>query len=107
VKGGQGTVAAAFTKAGRVALVSTTAPRHGNRRIHPGSSGAAARRAYPRRRALGRTLLRAGPRSPRLLGTSRGKVRYIAVALPHTIARRKTLLAYLRYARFGHLSPAR
>ena len=34
VKGGKGTVSAAFTRHGRVALVTTTAPRHGNRRVH-------------------------------------------------------------------------
>jgi hypothetical protein len=100
VKGGKGTVTAAFTKGGRVALVSTTAPRHGNRRIHPGTRTGALRRAYPHRRALGRTLVRAGPHSPRLLGIRRGKVRYIAVASRRTIARRRALRVYLRYAGF-------
>src|SRR4051812_4023373 len=98
VKGGKGRVSAAFTRRGRVALVSTTAPRHGNRRIHPGTRLSVARRAYPRRRAIGRSLLRASPRSPRLIGVRRGRVRYIAVASRRTIARRRPLRAYLRYA---------
>jgi hypothetical protein len=98
VKGGKGRVSAAFTRGGRVALVTTTAPRHGNRRIHPGTGVRALRRAYPRRRALGRTLLRANPRSPRLFGIRRGKVRYIAVTSRRTIGKRKTLRSYLRYA---------
>jgi hypothetical protein len=105
VKGGKGTVSAAFTRKGRVALVKTTAPRHGNRRIHPGTSVRALRRSYPRRRALGRTLVRANHRSPRLFGIRRGKVRYVAVTSRRTIARRKTLRAYLRYA--GVIAKAR
>jgi hypothetical protein len=98
VKGGKGTVAAAFTRKGKVALVTTTAPRHGNRRIHPGTRLSALRRAYPRRRSVGRSLLRANPSSPRLLGLGKGKVRYIAVTSPRTIRSRRTLRAYLRYA---------
>jgi hypothetical protein len=98
VKGGKGTVSAAFTRTGRVALVATTAPLHGNRRIHPGARVRALRGAYPRSRSLGRTLVQAGPSSPRLLGIRRGKVRYIAVASRGTIRKRHTLRAYLRYA---------
>ena len=98
VKGGKGTVTAAFTRKGRVALAGTTAPRHGNRRIHPGTRLRALRRAYPRRRGIGRGLLRANPSSPRLFGLRRGRVRYIAVAPRRTIRRRKALRSYLRYA---------
>ena len=98
MKGGKGRVSAAFTRKGRVALVATTAPRHGNRRIHPGARVRAVRRAYPRLRALGRGLLRANPRSPRLLGIRRRKLRFIAVARRRTIRRRKVLRSYLRYA---------
>jgi hypothetical protein len=98
VKGGKGTVSAAFTKRGRVALVSTTAPRHGNRRIHPGTSVRALRRAYPRRKAVGRAIVRANRKSPRLFGVRRGKVRYVAVTSRGTLAKRRTLRAYLRYA---------
>jgi hypothetical protein len=98
VKGGKGTVSAAFTRRGRVALITTTAPRHGNRRIHPGTRTRALGRAYPRRRAVGRALVRANPRSPRLFGIRRGRVRYVAVTAPRTIARPRTLRSYLRYA---------
>ena len=99
VKGGRGAVSAAFDARGRVALVATTAPRHGNRRIHPGTGVRTLKRAYPRSRALGRGLVRANRRSPRLLGVRRGRVRFIAVAAPRTIARRKTLRTYLRRVR--------
>jgi hypothetical protein len=97
VKGGKGTVAAAFTRRGRVALVTTTAPRHGNRRIHPGTRVRALRRAYPRRRSLGRGLVRANPRSPRLFGVRRGRVRYIGVTTPRALRKSKALRSYLRY----------
>jgi hypothetical protein len=98
VKGGRGTVSAAFGPRGRVALVATTAPRHGNRRIHPGTRTSALRRAYPRRREIGRALVRANPRSPRLIGIRRGRVRYIAVASGRTIRSRRALRGYLRSA---------
>jgi hypothetical protein len=99
VKGGKGKVTAAFDSHGRVALVTTTAPRHGNRGTHPGTSTRALRRAYHRLRRLSSTLLRANPRSPRLFGIRRHKVRFVAVTRRRTIARHKTLRAYLRYAR--------
>ena len=98
MKGGGGTVSAAFTRRGRVALVATTAPRHGNRSIHPGTKHgrASPRLPAPARRSAGRSC--AGPRSPRLLGIRRGKVRYVAVTSRRTISRRGLLRAYLRLA---------
>jgi len=98
VKGGKGTVSAAFTKKGRVALVTTTAERYGNRRVHPGSKKATLRRAYPRGRRVGPTLVRANSRSPRLFGVRRGRVKFVAVTTRRTIHRRRALRAYLRYA---------
>ena len=98
VSGGKGSVAAVFNRRGRVALVTTTAPRHGNRRIRPGSRVRRLRAAYPRRRSVGRGLFRASPRSPRLLGVRRGRVRYIAVASRRTIRNRRALRSYLRQA---------
>jgi hypothetical protein len=98
VKGGKGKVTAAFGKHGRVALVATTAPRHGNRKIHPGIGRRALRRAYPRGRSVGRAIVRANPTSPRLFGVRRGKVTYVAVASRKTIARPKTLRRYLLFA---------
>ena len=96
VKGGKGKVVASFDKHGRVALVATTAPHHGNRRIHPGSSTRALRRAYPRRRAVGRSILRANPSSPRMFGVRHGKIRFVAVSSRKTLKRPKTLRVYLR-----------
>jgi hypothetical protein len=98
VKGGKGTVSAAFDKHGHVALVTTTAPRHGNRGVHPRSSTRALRRAYPRRRRVARGLVRANRHSPRLFGTRHRRVRFIAVTRRRTLARPRTLRRYLRYA---------
>jgi hypothetical protein len=98
VKGGKGTVSAVFDRHARVAFVETTAPHHGNRRIHPGTRVRALRRAYPRGRAIGRGLLRANRRSPRLFGIRRGRVRYVAVTARRTIRRHRKLRKYLRYA---------
>jgi lysophospholipase L1-like esterase len=70
-KGGSGSVTAVFSnrsRGGRVELILSTAP------------AAAFRRAYPTRRRLGPGLFRASPRSRRLLGVSRGRVRFVAVA---------------------------
>lgn len=83
VKGRKGTVTAVFSKrsrSGRVHLVTTTGRAHGNRRVRPRSSAAAFRRAYPNRRRVARGLFRTGPASSRLVGLSRGRVRFMAVA---------------------------
>jgi len=96
VKGSKGVVSAAFDRKGRVALVTTTAAAHGNRKVRPGSTLARLRRSYRRGRSLSATLFRANRRSPRLFGVRRGKVRFIAVTSRRTITRRKTLRAYLR-----------
>jgi len=98
VKGGRGTVSAAFTKHGRVALVTSTSPRYGNRRVFPGGRTSSLRRSFPRGHKVGTTIVRANPRSPRIFGIRRGRVRYVAVAPDRTLARPKTLRAYLRYA---------
>jgi hypothetical protein len=98
VKGGNGTVSAAFSAKGRVALVSTTARSHGNRGVRPGVRIKRLRRAYPRRRALGRGFYRASPGSPRLIGVRGGKVRFIAVAPRSLVRDRRALRSYLFYA---------
>jgi hypothetical protein len=91
---GGGSVLVAFTRGGRAALVATTARSHRARRIAPGSSAGAARRAFPfSRPALGRTL-RAGRRS-RVLGR---RVRYLAVADRRLLIRRRSLASYLHLA---------
>ena len=50
------------------------------------------------RQDVGRALLRANPRSPRLFGVRRGSVRYVAVTSRRTIRRRARLRAYLSLA---------
>jgi hypothetical protein len=101
VKGSRGSVVAAFTRGGRVALVATTAPGHGNRRVLPGSRAAAFRRAYPGRRSLGRRLFRLSPSSSRLVGLKGGRVRFEAVASRRMIGQRRALHAYLHRAGVG------
>jgi hypothetical protein len=101
VKGGRGSVVAAFTRGGRVALVATTAPGHGNRRVLPGSRAASFRRAYPARRALGHNVFRARPSSARLIGLRARRVRFEAVATRAVIARPRLLRGYLRLAGLG------
>ena len=98
VRGSRGAVTAVFTPRGRVALVITTARRHGNRQLRPGSGMGLLSSAYPSRRALGGGLFRAGPGSPRLIGVRGGRVRFIAVASQGVIARRAALRRYLRLA---------
>ena len=71
VKRSSGRVTALFSPRGRSALVVTTARVHKNRRVRPGSSASSFRRAYSRRRSLGRAIYRANPHSPRLIGVRR------------------------------------
>jgi hypothetical protein len=92
VTGSRGMVSAAFTKSGRVALVATTAPRRGAQTVRQ------LRRRYPHRKAVGRALVRANARSTRIFGVRGGKVRYVAVTTPRSIARRALLRRYLRAA---------
>ena len=98
VKRSSGRVTAVFSPRGRVALVVTTARAHGNRRVRPGSPAGAARRAYSRRRAVGRGVYRVSPRSPRLIGVRRGKVRFFAVASRNLLRNRRALARHLRAA---------
>jgi hypothetical protein len=98
VKGGRGTVSVAFTRPGKVAVVATTARGHRVGRIRPGTRAARVRRAYPRRRRLGRGLVRPSRRSLRLFGIRRGRVRFVGVATRRTLRSRRALRAYLRHA---------
>ena len=100
VKRSSGRVAAVFSPRGRVMLATTTARAHGNRRVRPGSSVRRLRRAYPRRRAFGRGIYRANPRSPRLIGVRKGRVRFIAVVNKRLLRSRRSLRRYLQLA--GH-----
>ncbi len=98
VRYSSGSVRAAFTRRGRVALVATTSARHGNRRVRPGRRAAALRSAYPRRRRIARGLFQASPGSPRLIGVRGGRVRYIAVVSRGLLRNRRALEGYLRLA---------
>jgi hypothetical protein len=98
VKRSSGRVSAVFSRRGRVALVTTTARVHGNRGVRPGSSARVLRRAYPRRRALGRGLYRANRRSPRLIGVRGGRVRFVAVASRSLLRSRSALRRHLGLA---------
>jgi hypothetical protein len=98
VKGGAGSVRAAFSARGRALLVATTAPGHGKRRVHRGSRSRALRRAFPHRRRLGRGLYRAGRRSRLLIGVRRGRVRFLATASTSLVRHPRVLRRFLRYA---------
>ena len=96
---GGGRVIEIFSRRGRVAVVATTARGHGNRGVRPGTRLSRVARAYPRRRSLGRGLVRAGRGSRLVIGSRRGRVRFIALAPRRLIRRPPTLLRYLRHAR--------
>jgi len=98
VKRTRGGVIAVFSRKGRVVLAATTARVHGNRGVRPGSSAGALRRAYSRRRAIGRGVFRANGRSPRLIGVRNGKVRFFAVASRQLLRNRRALARHLRLA---------
>ena len=101
VKRSTGRVTAVFSPRGRAALVVTTARVHGNRRLRPGSSASALRRAYSRRRSLGHGIYRANPHSPRLIGVRKGRVRFFAVASRKLLRNRRALTRHLRLAGAG------
>ena len=84
VKRGRGTVRAAFSSKGKVALVATTAPKYGSRRLHPGV------------RLTRRVRLLLGRR--RVVRVRRGKVRVIAVTSPKVAKNRRLLRRYLKLA---------
>ena len=98
VDGSRGKGVVAVFRAGRIVLVATTAPGHGNRGVRPGARAGVLRRVHPGRRTIGRGVVRAGPRSPLLFGVRRGRIRWVAVASPGRIDRRRLVRAYLRSA---------
>jgi S-formylglutathione hydrolase FrmB len=98
VERSRGAVRAVFSPRGRVALVATTAPGHRASRVHPGGGARIFSRAYPGRRALLVGVYRAGPRSRKLIGVRRGRVRYLAVASARLLRSPGPLRAYLRRA---------
>lgn len=98
VKKSKRRVSAVFSPRGRVLLVATTASAHGNRGVRPGVSARVLRRAYSRRRAIGRGLFRANRKSTRLIGVRKGRVRYIAVVDRRLLRNKRSLRRYIRLA---------
>jgi hypothetical protein len=98
VRRSSGRVTAVFSRRGRVVLVATTARTHGYRGVRPGRR-ARSLRTYARRRPLGRGLFRAHPRSRRLVGVRRGRVRFIAVVQRPLLRNPRSLRRHLRLAR--------
>jgi hypothetical protein len=86
------------SRRGRVDLVMTTASRHGNRRVTPGSSAGTFAGAYPNRRRLAPGLFRASPHSELLFGIRRGRVAFVAVAGERVLAGPRRLARALRLA---------
>ena len=85
-----GSVTAVFSKrsgVGRVELILSTA------------RSAAFQRSYPTRRRIAPGLFRASPESTRLLGVSRGRVRFMAVASQRVLRHPRRLLRDVRLAR--------
>jgi hypothetical protein len=101
VKGSSGSVTAAFSSrkaSGRALLVASTAPGHRMRRVGPGAGRRLLVRSFARARRLSSGIYRAGPRSRRLFGVRRGRVRFVAVADRRLLGDRRALRRYLRRA---------
>jgi len=99
VKRGKGRrVTAVFGRKTATELVVTTAARHGNRKIHPGSSTRQLRRAFPKAKRLSKTVYRLSARGQRLVGVRKGKVRYFGVASKRVLRNPRLLRAYLKRA---------
>ena len=101
VKRSSGRVTAAFSSrraGGRALLVATTAPGHRMRRVGAGVGRHALSRSFSRVRRVSGGIYRAGPRSRRLFGVRRGRVRFVAVVDRRLLRRRAVLRRYLRRA---------
>ena len=101
VKRSTGRVTAVFSRRsarGRARLVVTTAGLHGMRGVRRGVGVRRLLRRFPRSHPISGGLYRAGPRSRRIFGTRRGKVRFVAVADLGLVRSRTELRRYLRRA---------
>ena len=92
---GGGRVVAVLSR-GRAALIATSAPGHGRRAVHPGSSLAAVRRGFPRARPIGRRLLQAHPGSRLLFAVRSRRIAWAVVTPRRVIASPALLRAQLR-----------
>ena len=98
VEGTRRNLTAAFSRRGRVVLITTSATTHKKRGVGPRSRTRSIRRVYKRRRSLTRGLVRANRASHLLFAHRRGRVRYLAISSYGLIKSRRTLLRHLRYA---------
>ena len=99
VKRSRGSVRAVFTKRGRVALVATTARRHGNRRVRPGSARIASTgRVSAARGARARPVPREPAQPPRDRGAARQGALHRGHLAAHDRKARRALRRYLRLA---------
>lgn len=101
VKRSRGRVTAAFSSRsarGRALLVIGTASRDGTRAVHPGAPLDRVLRRFRTARRLAGGIYRAGPRSQRIFGVRRGRVRFVGVADRRLLRNRRTLRRYLRRA---------
>ena len=94
VRGSRGGVAAVLSGRGqgaRVRLVLTRAPRHRARGVGPGAPVRRVRKRFPRRVPLAPGLVRSTSRSRVVIGTGRGRVRFLAVARRGLLSRPRAL----------------
>lgn len=106
VRRSAGRVTAVFSsrsaRKGRVRLVATTSPRHRSRKVGRGVGVGRLAQRFPKSSRLGPGLFRAGPRSPRVFGVRRGKVRFVAVADRRLLRHPRALRRYARRAGLAH-----
>jgi hypothetical protein len=99
VEGTRKNLTAAFNRRGRVVLITTSAPTHSKRGVHPGSRTRSIRRVYKRRLSITKRLIRANRASHLLFAHRRARVRYLAISSYGLVrGRRSTLRRYLHYA---------
>jgi hypothetical protein len=97
VRGG-GAVRAAFSRRGDLRLVATTARSHRSRSVRSGVSTRFMRRVYRGAARAGRGLFFTHRSSRIVFGTSRGRVRFVAVVDRRLVKNRRLLSLYLRRA---------
>jgi len=101
VKGSSRRVTAVFPRrgaAGRARLVVSTLAGHRLRRVGPGVRLRGLVRRFPSARRVAPGLYRAGPRSLRLFGVRRGRVRFAGVAVRSLLGKPALLGGYVRRA---------
>ena len=103
VKGSRGRVTALFSRPGvrgRALLVVGTAPTHRINKVFPGVAVKRIFSRFPRAQRVSRGLYRAGPRSLRVFGVRRGRVRFVGVAGRRLLAAPRQVPRQLRRAGF-------